>query len=125
MLALLTDVRGLEALDRHDQVAILRRTYADVGRRPRGCWTPSTGPRVHLAGELSGGRDTGVALARYEELMRPFVDKAQDVTPIALRDEPALRGGALGATAGAQRRGALAWVFGGLVEKLSGARRRR
>ena len=31
MLAFLTDVRGLEALDRDDQVAILRRTYADVG----------------------------------------------------------------------------------------------
>lgn len=164
MLAFLTDVRGLEALDRDDQVAILRRTYADVGwqaprvldaldaaplyfdavaqvRLPR--WSAgrtvllgdaawATGPfglgtslalvgAYILAGELSGGQDTGVALARYEALMRPFVDKAQDVKPIALRAMNPRSAAGLSV----QRRvlsaaGALSSVFGGLVGKLSG-----
>ena len=164
MLAFLTDVRGLEALDRDDQVAILRRTYADVGwqaprvldaldaaplyfdavaqvRLPR--WSAgrtvllgdaawATGPfglgtslalvgAYILAGELSGGRDTGAALARYEELMRPFVDKAQDVKPIALRAMNPRSAAGLSV----QRRvlsaaGALSSMFGGLVGKLSG-----
>ena len=36
MLSFLSDVRGLEDLDRHDQIAILRRTFADVrGAAPR------------------------------------------------------------------------------------------
>lgn len=37
MLSFLSNVRGLEALDRFDQIAILRRTFADVG---------GAGPRV-------------------------------------------------------------------------------
>jgi len=163
MLAFLSDVRGLEQLDRAGQATILRRTYADVGwQAPRALaalddaplyfdavaqvrlpsWSTgrtvllgdaawATGPfglgtslalvgAYILAGELSGGRDHGTALARYEELMRPFVDKAQDVKPAALRAmNPRSAAGlrvqrtVLGAL------GSLSSVFGGLVEKLS------
>ncbi|WP_433802822.1 FAD-dependent monooxygenase [Actinomycetospora sp. CA-084318] len=129
MLSFMTDVRGLERLDRDDQVMILRRTFADAGwvaprvldaldddapmyldavaqvRLPR--W--STGRRVLLgdaawatgpfgtgttlaltaahvlAGELERTPDHRVALARYEEVMRPFVAKAQDVKLSTIR----------------------------------------
>lgn len=62
-----------------------------------------------------------MALARYEELMRPFVTEAQDVRPIALRATNPRSAAGLSV----QRRvlsaaGALSSVFGRLVEKLSG-----
>jgi 2-polyprenyl-6-methoxyphenol hydroxylase-like FAD-dependent oxidoreductase len=38
-----------------------------------------------LAGELERQDDPRPALARYEELMRPFVDRAQNVRPAMLR----------------------------------------
>jgi 2-polyprenyl-6-methoxyphenol hydroxylase-like FAD-dependent oxidoreductase len=128
MLSFLSDVRGLEALSREDQVMILRRTFAGVGwqasrvlaalddapmyfdaiaqvrldrwssgRRvllgdaawaagPFGTGTSLalTGAHV-LAGELDATDDHRVALARYEQRMRPFVDRAQAVRPSLIR----------------------------------------
>ncbi|MEJ2863293.1 FAD-dependent monooxygenase [Actinomycetospora flava] len=74
-----------------------------------------------LAGELGDGQDTGAALARYEQRMRPFVAQAQDVKPAALRAMNPRSGAGLAV----QRRvlglaGSLSSVFGGLVEKLAG-----
>ncbi|HEY2225549.1 FAD-dependent monooxygenase, partial [Actinomycetospora sp.] len=128
MLNFLSNVRGLEALDRDEQVMVLRRTFADVGwqaprvldalddasmyfdavaqaKLPR--WSTgrrvllgdaawSTGPfgtgtslaltgAYILAGELDLHDDPRAALVRYEELMRPFVDRAQNVRPAMLR----------------------------------------
>ncbi|MEJ2866700.1 FAD-dependent monooxygenase [Actinomycetospora sp. OC33-EN08] len=128
MLSFLSDVRGLEALDRDGQLTILRRTFADVGwEAPRvlaalddasmyfdavaqvkldrwshgrtvllgdAAWAAGpfgtgtslalTGSYI-LAGELAAQPDVPAALARYEQLMRPFVDRAQDVKPAMIR----------------------------------------
>jgi 2-polyprenyl-6-methoxyphenol hydroxylase-like FAD-dependent oxidoreductase len=154
MLSFLTDVRGLERLERPDQVMILRRTFADAGwqaarvldalddapmyldavaqvRLPR--W--STGRRVLLgdaawatgpfgtgttlaltgahvlAGELEAHADHRVALERYEQVMRPFVAKAQDIKPSTIRwvnpssrAALAVNNGAFRVAAGVQRR---------------------
>ncbi|MBW0102732.1 FAD-dependent monooxygenase [Pseudonocardia sp. KRD291] len=128
MLSFRSNVRGLEELDRADQVTILRRTFADAGwQTPRvldaledaplyfdavgqarlsrwssgrtvllgdAAWSPGpfgTGTSLALvgayvlAGELAGGDDHRAALARYEELMRPHVDRAQNIRPAAIR----------------------------------------
>ncbi|MCD2187926.1 FAD-dependent monooxygenase [Actinomycetospora soli] len=162
MLSFMTDVRGLERLDRDDQVMLLRRTFADAGwaaprvldalddapmyldavaqvRLPR--W--STGRRVLLgdaawatgpfgtgttlaltaahvlAGELERTADHRVALGRYEEVMRPFVAKAQEVKLSTIRlVNPSSRAAlavnqtVFRAAAGLQNR------FGGLAAKL-------
>jgi 2-polyprenyl-6-methoxyphenol hydroxylase-like FAD-dependent oxidoreductase len=129
MLIFLSDVRGLEDLDRDEQAMILRRTFADVGwqaprvlaaledasmyfdgiaqaKLPRwsngrsvllgdAAWSAGpfgtgtslalTGAYI-LAGELERhDDDPRLAFARYEELMRPFVDRAQSVRPAMLR----------------------------------------
>ena len=128
MLGFLSDVRGFDDLDRDGQVAILRRTFADVGwEAPRilaalddapmyfdsvaqlhldrwsvgrtvllgdAAWSPGpfgtgtslalTGAYV-LAGELATHDDPATAFARYEELMRPFVQQAQDIRPAVVR----------------------------------------
>jgi 2-polyprenyl-6-methoxyphenol hydroxylase-like FAD-dependent oxidoreductase len=128
-LTFLADVRGVDELDRDDQVTILRRTFADVGwqtprilealdeapfyfealgqaRLPvwsRGrvallgdaayCASPVSGMSTSLAltgayvlaGELAAGPDHRAALARYEAVMRPYVEKAQDLPPGAPR----------------------------------------
>ncbi|MFC5061668.1 FAD-dependent monooxygenase [Actinomycetospora atypica] len=128
MLSFMSDVRGLEALDRDSQIAILRRTLGDVGwegprvlaalddapmyfdavaqvRLPRwstgrrvllgdaawaagpfgtGTSTALTGAYI-LAGELDANPDHRVALERYEQLMRPFIDEVQDVKPAMLK----------------------------------------
>jgi 2-polyprenyl-6-methoxyphenol hydroxylase-like FAD-dependent oxidoreductase len=163
MLIFLSDVRGLEELDREAQVMVLRRTFADVGwqaprvlaalddasmyfdgvaqaKLPRwsngrtvllgdAAWAAGpfgtgtslalTGAYI-LAGELDRQDDPRVALARYEELMRPFVDRAQSVRPAMLRamnprtaPGRALQRVVFGVAARANDR------FGGLVDRLS------
>ncbi|WP_018331857.1 FAD-dependent monooxygenase [Actinomycetospora chiangmaiensis] len=165
MLSFLSDVRGVEALDRESQVLLLRRTFADVGwETPRvlaalddapmyldavaqakldrwssgrrvllgdAAWSAGpfgtgtslafTGSWV-LAGELADGTDVPAALRRYEQVMRPFVDRAQDVKPAMLRAmNPrtaaghALRRGAFKVAAGVMDR------FGGLLSRFSPA----
>lgn len=128
MLGFLTDVRGLEQLDRAAQITILRRTFAGAGWQTRrvldllddaplyfdavgqvklprwssgrtvvlgdAAWSPGpfgagtslalTGAYV-LAGELASRDDHRAAMTRYEELMRPFVDQAQNVRPSMVR----------------------------------------
>lgn len=128
MLGFLTDVRGLEQLDRPAQVMILRRTFADAGWQTRrvldqlddaplyfdavaqaklerwssgrtvllgdAAWSPGpfgTGTSLALAGayvlagELATHDGHRAAMARYEELVRPFVDEAQNVRPSVIR----------------------------------------
>ncbi|MFD3756187.1 FAD-dependent monooxygenase [Streptomyces sp. NPDC058622] len=123
-LAFLSDVRGLDELDRDGIVTILRRTFADVGwAAPRvlaalddaplyfdavgQARMPSwTSGRVALLGDAAycsspiSGMSTSLALtgayvlagelaahphrtafARYEALMRPYVDQAQKLPP--------------------------------------------
>jgi 2-polyprenyl-6-methoxyphenol hydroxylase-like FAD-dependent oxidoreductase len=124
-LIFLSDVRGLDELDRADQVMVLRRTFADVewetprvlaalddaplyfdavgqARLPswhRGrvalvgdaayCASPISGMSTSLAltgayvlaGELTSGSDHHEALARYETIMRPYVERAQKLPP--------------------------------------------
>jgi 2-polyprenyl-6-methoxyphenol hydroxylase-like FAD-dependent oxidoreductase len=128
MLSFMSAVRGLEDLDRSDQITILRRTFADVeGAAPRilaqldhasmyfdalgqvraqnwskgrvallgdtaYCVSPVGGGGSSLAligayvlaGELSRTEDHQAALARYEEVMRPHVESAQDIRPAVL-----------------------------------------
>ncbi|MFD6415923.1 FAD-dependent monooxygenase [Streptomyces sp. NPDC060194] len=123
-LGFLSDVRGLDELDREAQVTILRRTFADVGweasrvlaalgRAPlyfdavgqarlpswsRGrvalvgdaayCASPISGMGTSLAlagayvlaGELAG-HPHRTAFARYERVMRPYVEQAQKLPP--------------------------------------------
>ena len=163
MLIFLSDVRGLEELDREDQVMVLRRTFADVGwqaprvlaalddasmyfdgiaqtKLPRwsngrcvllgdAAWSAGpfgtgtslalTGAYI-LAGELDRHDDPRPALTRYEELMRPFVDTAQNVRPAMLRAmNPRSAAGrkvqrlAFGVAARANDR------FGGLIDRFS------
>jgi 2-polyprenyl-6-methoxyphenol hydroxylase-like FAD-dependent oxidoreductase len=127
-LGFLSDVRGLDELDRAGVVAILRRTFADVGwvaprvlaalddaplyfdavgqaRLPawsRGrmalvgdaayCSSPISGMSTSLAltgayvlaGELAA-HPHRTAFARYEAVMRPYVDQAQKLAPGAPR----------------------------------------
>ncbi|MFF3015735.1 FAD-dependent monooxygenase [Streptomyces sp. NPDC057939] len=127
-LGFLSDVRGLDELDRDGQTTILRRTFADVGwaaprvlaalddaplyfdavgqaRMPSWssgrvallgdtayCASPISGMSTSLAltgayvlaGELAG-RPHRTAFARYEEVMRPYVDRAQKLPPGAPR----------------------------------------
>ena len=49
-----------------------------------GTSTALTGAYI-LAGELAANDDPRVALERYEQLMRPFIDKVQDVKPAMIR----------------------------------------
>ncbi|MEV7831337.1 FAD-dependent monooxygenase [Streptomyces subrutilus] len=127
-LSFLSDVRGLDDLDRDDLVMVLRRTFADVGwAAPRvlaalddaplyfdavgQARMPSwTSGRVALLGDAAycsspiSGMSTSLALtgayvlagelaahpyrtafARYEEVMRPYVDQAQKLPPGAPR----------------------------------------
>ncbi|MGW7315661.1 FAD-dependent monooxygenase [Streptomyces sp. NPDC054854] len=127
-LAFLSDVRGLDELDRDGQTTVLRRTFADVGwaaprvlaalddaplyfdavgqaRMPSWssgrvallgdtayCASPISGMSTSLAltgayvlaGELAT-RPHRTAFARYEEVMRPYVDRAQKLPPGAPR----------------------------------------
>ena len=139
MLSFVSDVRGLEDLDRADQIGILRRTFAHVGgAAPRilaeldaqtplcfdaagqvrapiwskgriallgdaafcnatfggaGTSLALIGAYV-LAGELSGTEDLGVALSRYEQLMRPHIDATPRIRASLLRrNNPRTRGG--------------------------------
>lgn len=123
-LAFLSDVRGLDELDRTGVVTILRRTFADVGwEAPRVLAALDDAPlyfdavgqarlpswsrgRVALAGDAAhcsspvSGMSTSLALtgayvlagelathphrtafARYERIMRPYVDQAQKLPP--------------------------------------------
>ena len=73
-----------------------------------------------LAAGLEAGDDPGPALARYEELMRPFVDQAQNVKPAVVRAMNPRTGtglkvqrAVLGVAAPLTR------TFGGLVGKLT------
>ncbi|MEV6575375.1 FAD-dependent monooxygenase [Streptomyces sp. NPDC051577] len=123
-LSFLSDVRGLDELDRDGVVTILRRTFADVGwaaprvlaalddaplyfdavgqaRMPSWssgrvalvgdaayCSSPISGMSTSLAltgayvlaGELAA-HPPRTAFARYEALMRPYVDQAQKLPP--------------------------------------------
>lgn len=127
-LAFLSDVRGLDEVDRDGVVAILRRTFADVGwvaprvldalddaplyfdalgqaRLPSWssgrvglvgdaayCSSPISGMSTSLAltgayvlaGELAA-HPHRTAFARYEAVMRPYVDQAQKLAPGAPR----------------------------------------
>jgi 2-polyprenyl-6-methoxyphenol hydroxylase-like FAD-dependent oxidoreductase len=127
-LGFLSDVRGLDELDRDAVITILRRTFADVGwvaarvlaalddaplyfdavgqaRMPswsRGrvalvgdaayCSSPVSGMSTSLAltgayvlaGELAG-HPHRTAFARYEAVMRPYVNQAQKLPPGAPR----------------------------------------
>ena len=130
ILTFISDVRGLEDLDQADQIAILQRTFADVGgAAPRILAELSEGAPMYfsavgqlrhdswskgriallgdaafcnatfggagtsvaligayiLAGELAGANDIGSALAKYQVLMRPFVDAAPLVRASVLR----------------------------------------
>ncbi|WP_181780465.1 FAD-dependent monooxygenase [Pseudonocardia pini] len=123
-LGFLSDVRGLDELDRDAVVTILRRTFADVGwETPRILAALDDAPlyfdavgqarlpswssgRVALVGDAAycsspiSGMSTSLALtgayvlagelaahpyrtafARYETVMRPYVDKAQKLPP--------------------------------------------
>lgn len=128
LLSFMSAVRGLEDLDRADQITILRRTFADAGgAAPRilaqldqasmyfdalgqvrtqnwskgrvallgdaaYCVSPVGGGGSSLAligayvlaGELSRTEDHRAALARYETVMRPYVESAQDIRPAVL-----------------------------------------
>lgn len=127
-LGFLSTVRGLESLDRADQVDVLRRTFADVGwQAPRvldaldeapfyfdgiaqvhaATWSRgntvllgdaawSTGPfgtgtslavvgGYVLAGELTARHDHRAAFARYEEILRPYAERAQAIDPKQIR----------------------------------------
>ncbi|MFD3324578.1 FAD-dependent monooxygenase [Streptomyces sp. NPDC058701] len=123
-LAFLSDVRGLDEIDRAGMVRVLRRTFADVGwaaprvlaalddaplyfdavgqaRMPSWssgrtallgdaayCASPISGMGTSLAltgayvlaGELAA-HPHRTAFARYEALMRPYVDQAQKLPP--------------------------------------------
>ncbi|GAA4879164.1 FAD-dependent monooxygenase [Actinomycetospora straminea] len=125
LLSFMTDVRGLETLDRADQATILRRTFADVGyaaprilaalddapfyfdaigqaRLPRwsagravvvgdaaGCASPISGMSTSIAlvgahvlgGELDRHDDHRTAVGAYESRVRPYVERAQRLTP--------------------------------------------
>ncbi|MFF4322930.1 FAD-dependent monooxygenase [Streptomyces sp. NPDC001568] len=126
--AFLSDVRGLDELDRDGRTTILRRTFADVGwAAPRILAALDDAPlyfdavgqarmpswssgRVALLGDTAycaspiSGMSTSLALtgayvlagelathphrtafARYEEVMRPYVDRAQKLPPGAPR----------------------------------------
>ncbi len=127
-LTFLSDVRGLDELDRDDVVTILRRTFADVGwvgprvlaalddaplhfdavgqaRLPswsKGrvalvgdaayCSSPVSGMSTSLAltgayvlaGELAT-HPRRTAFARYDHIMRPYVEQAQKLPPGAPR----------------------------------------
>jgi 2-polyprenyl-6-methoxyphenol hydroxylase-like FAD-dependent oxidoreductase len=127
-LGFLSDVRGLDELDRDGMVTILRRTFADVGwvaprvlaalddaplyfdavgqaRMPSWssgrvavvgdaayCSSPISGMSTSLAltgayvlaGELAA-HPHRTAFARYEAIMRPYVDRAQKLPPGAPR----------------------------------------
>jgi 2-polyprenyl-6-methoxyphenol hydroxylase-like FAD-dependent oxidoreductase len=130
MLTFMSDVKGLGEIDQHDQITILRRTFADIGgAAPRvldelgkgapmyfsavgqlrnNTWSKGRiallGDAAYcnatfggagtslaligayiLAGELAGATDIRSALARYQLLMRPFVDAAPNVRPAWLR----------------------------------------
>ncbi|GLP78252.1 FAD-binding monooxygenase [Mycobacterium antarcticum] len=129
ILTFISDVRGLGDLARNDQIAILRKTFADVGgsaprvlaaiddaplyfdavgqvRTPRwskgrvallgdtaycnatfgggGTSNGLIGAYV-LAGELSATDDVAAALARYERVVRPSAESAQQVSMNTLR----------------------------------------
>lgn len=130
ILTFMSDVRGLDELDRASQTTILRRTFADVGgAAPRVLAEIVGGAPMYfsgvgqvrtptwskgrvallgdaafcnatfggagtslaligayiLAGELAGTSDVSSALARYQELMRPFIDAAPTVRAGMLR----------------------------------------
>ncbi|WP_433798160.1 FAD-dependent monooxygenase [Actinomycetospora sp. CA-084318] len=122
MLSLYTDLRGLGALDRADQVALLRATYRDVGWETTRILAGLDDPSLHvdqvaqvrlpswhrgrvavlgdaawcagpfgtgttsalagawvLAGELgTTPTDVPAALVRYERVLRPLTDRAQE-----------------------------------------------
>ncbi|MFF7503730.1 FAD-dependent monooxygenase [Streptomyces lavendulae] len=137
-LAFMSDVRGLDELDRDGIVTVLRRTFADVGwaaprvlaalddaplyfdaigqaRMPSWssgrtvllgdaayCSSPISGMSTSLAltgayvlaGELAAHPHHRTAFARYEAVMRPYVDRAQKLPPGTPRiANPRTRGG--------------------------------
>jgi 2-polyprenyl-6-methoxyphenol hydroxylase-like FAD-dependent oxidoreductase len=161
-LGFLSDVRGLDELDRDGVVTVLRRTFADVGwvaprvlaalddaplyfdavgqaRLPAWssgrvvlvgdaayCSSPISGMSTSLAltgayvlaGELAA-QPPGPAFARYEQIMRPYVARAQKLPPGTPRlANPRSRAGVAVMNTALRLAGPVVERAGGLASKL-------